>query len=265
MATVPPCPSCGAESWNRTSSSRWERLRHWLVFGGRRRPRERLVCTECGHEEPVSAVTYPLRSGRPLPMRLVAILRGERSMIPVPLTYLVVLAAGAIVGILLDIATGWRWWLVPLVGIAATWLFFMSSAFWGRHRSRSLGRSILMVLAPGRAAKRMNHETEESFRSLPFPLCGLPPPGGEFGSSGAMEGAAELLPVPLSATPTDPLLIPRPPSSASRSRPHPNTHPGMAMSSLTGWPTQPPQTLPSTRPPKRWRDGTSRSSATPGP
>lgn len=32
-----------------------------------------------------------------------------------------------------------------------------------------------MVLAPGRAAKRMNHETEESFRSLPFPLYGLPP------------------------------------------------------------------------------------------
>lgn len=32
-----------------------------------------------------------------------------------------------------------------------------------------------MVLAPGRAAKRVNHETEESFRSLPFPLYGLPP------------------------------------------------------------------------------------------
>lgn len=108
-------------------------------------------------------------------MRVVQVLRGERSMIPAPLTYLVVLAAGAIVGVLLDLATGWRWWLVPLVAMAATWLFFMSSAVWGRHRSRSLGESILMVLAPRRAAERMDHETEESLRSLPFPLYGLPP------------------------------------------------------------------------------------------
>lgn len=96
-------------------------------------------------------------------------------MIPVPLTYLSVLAAGAIVGIVLDLTTGWPWWPAPLVGVAVTWLFFMSTAFWGRHRSRSWVDSVLMVLAPRRAAERMDRGTEEALRSVPFPLYGLPP------------------------------------------------------------------------------------------
>lgn len=110
-----------------------------------------------------------------MPVRLLDVLGSERSRIPTPLLYLEVAAVGTLVGIVLDHTIGWPWWPFPLGGVAAAWLGFMSSAFWGRHRARSIGDSFLMVLAPRRAAEKMERETDNLFHSAPFPLYGLPP------------------------------------------------------------------------------------------
>lgn len=110
-----------------------------------------------------------------MPVRLLDVLRSERSRIPTPLLYLEVAAASTLVGIVLDLTIGWPWWLFPLGGVAAAWLFFMSSAFWGASQARSLEDRLLMVLTPRRAAKKMEQETDDLFRATPLPLYGLPP------------------------------------------------------------------------------------------
>lgn len=108
-----------------------------------------------------------------MPLRPFDVLRSERSLIPTPLLYLEVAAVGTVAGILLDLSIGWWWWPFPLGSVAAAWLFFTSSAFWGRPRSRSSRNSVLMAVAPRRAAKKMEHETENLFRAPPLPLYGL--------------------------------------------------------------------------------------------
>src|ERR671914_93061 len=142
MSKEAPCPACGAAALEHQRSSNWKRFRYWLKFGGPRRPSESIVCTACGYEQAVGLLTYPLRR-RPIPVRLLDVLRSERSRIPTPLFYLEVAVASTLVGIVLDLTIGWPWWLFPLGGVAAAWLFFMSSAFWGGHRARSIEDSLL--------------------------------------------------------------------------------------------------------------------------
>ncbi|MCZ7534140.1 MAG: hypothetical protein M5U23_12205 [Acidimicrobiia bacterium] len=55
----------------------------------------------------------------------------HRSMQAVPRTYVLAAVVGALLGGLLELLVGWSWWLVALAFMAAVWLFFLSSAFWG--------------------------------------------------------------------------------------------------------------------------------------
>lgn len=58
------------------------------------------------------------------------VIHRERSMEPVPLTYLIAIGVGVVVGIGLDLWRGWAWWLVAAAVVTTTWLFFLSTAFW---------------------------------------------------------------------------------------------------------------------------------------
>src|SRR5918996_5843143 len=98
MSKEASCPACGEAAWEHQRSSSWKRFRYWLLFGGPHRPSESIVCNACGYELPVGARTYPLRRWRPMPVRLLHVLRSERSRMPTPLLYLEVAVAGAIIG-----------------------------------------------------------------------------------------------------------------------------------------------------------------------
>jgi hypothetical protein len=52
-------------------------------------------------------------------------------MEPVPMTYVMAAVVGGVVGATLDLVLGWPWWLIALGFLAAVWLFFFASAFWG--------------------------------------------------------------------------------------------------------------------------------------
>jgi hypothetical protein len=54
-------------------------------------------------------------------------------MEPVPRTYALAGVVGAVLGLLLDWLFGWSWWFVAIGFVVAVWLFFMSTAFWGRY------------------------------------------------------------------------------------------------------------------------------------
>jgi len=91
---------------------------------------------------------------------------------PVPLLYLEVLAAGIVVGIVVDVLTGVPWWRLPLVALAATWLCFLSSAFHGPMQG-GLARDLRIAVQPGRETALHEAENEKAFREAAFPLLGL--------------------------------------------------------------------------------------------
>jgi hypothetical protein len=102
-----------------------------------------------------------------VPVRLAGVVRRRRSRVPVPATYLA--AAGVVLGAVLQVVLGWPWWLV-----AAVWLLFLSSAFWGGGAGRPLATEALMVIDPVRGMRRERQAMVERFRAAPFPLYGLP-------------------------------------------------------------------------------------------
>jgi hypothetical protein len=110
-----------------------------------------------------------------VPIRLLQTLRQRRAMIPVPVTYLVAVVAGAALGVATQLLLGWRWWLVAAAVVAVVWLFFFSTAFWGGGgSSRSLATEVLRVVSPRRAVEREHRQEVERFRAAPFPSYGLP-------------------------------------------------------------------------------------------
>ncbi len=48
-----------------------------------------------------------------------------------PVTYVMAAVIGGVVGATFDLVLGWRWWLIAVGFLAAVWLFFFASAFWG--------------------------------------------------------------------------------------------------------------------------------------
>lgn len=87
-----------------------------------------------------------------VPIELVRVVYRERSMVPVPLMYLVATVAGVGLGVIADVVVGWPWWLVAAAFVAAVWLFFLASALWGP--GRSLGDDLWMTIDPVRAQAR---------------------------------------------------------------------------------------------------------------
>lgn len=147
------CPECGGDPVTQEDPSLWERLRSRFNLGMRAAPT--LTCAS-GHTW--GAASYALirlghrsRVGRIVrrPLTLFAAVRRHRTMEPVPRTYALACAVGALLGLLLDLLFGWSWWLVAIGFVVAVWLFFMSTAFWGRFRMTR--HDLLEVIDPQRA------------------------------------------------------------------------------------------------------------------
>jgi ribosomal protein L37E len=152
-----PCRECGARDFEVTRPGLAQGLRDWLWFGGPRRP-SRHVCRRCGSVRGAGSVgvLVPYRRGWwSVPVELFGILRRRRTMTPVPATYLVAAVVGAALGVAAQLALGWPWWLVAAGFLAAVWLFFLSTVFWGGGgSSRPLATEVLRVVSPGRAVAR---------------------------------------------------------------------------------------------------------------
>jgi hypothetical protein len=200
------CSNCGAEDWALEELSRFRRLSGWLQQG-RPVPRARLTCTNCGfeiliHEDGSWAVLRPYRylGWWGAPVRAIRVLVRARLAIPAPWIYLAAAAAGTLLGLALGVAIGWPWWAVTLGSVAAAWALFLLTAFRGAGRRSELWSSLLDAVDPKGAPERWNRRQEESFRTAPFPLYGLPPTwrglrslgGGDWGGTGRHAVPTEL-------------------------------------------------------------------------
>lgn len=173
-----PCMDCGARDFVVTRPGWAQGLGDWLRFGCPWQPTKR-VCRRCGNTSSSRSVGMLVPSQRgwwSVPIRLVQTLRGHRTMIPVPATYLAATLVGAALGVAAQLVFGWPWWLLAAAVVAAVWLFFASTAFWGAGGSgQPLATDLLRVVRPRRAMQRDHQQEVERFRAAPFPLYGLPP------------------------------------------------------------------------------------------
>ena len=100
----------------------------------------------------------------------------RRRIIPAPWIYFAAAAIGASIGIALELAFGWTWWLGPIVAFIVTWLGFMATAFGGRSPplpGQGLRTQIIEVISPDRGERRRVREQEVAFRQAELPLLGL--------------------------------------------------------------------------------------------
>jgi hypothetical protein len=172
-----PCVDCGSPDVEVSRPGWVQGLREWLRFGGPWRP-SRSTCRRCGGVSGVGASTMYLtrREGwRRVPAGLAGIVRRRRTMVPVPLTYLVAAAVGGTLGAAAQVVLGWPWWRVAAAFVVAVWLFFLSTAFRGIGSSRSLATEVLLVVNPAAGVQREQRELVDRFRAAPLPLYGLPP------------------------------------------------------------------------------------------
>lgn len=155
--TVGPavCPYCGADPIETHQPGWWQRFRYWLTNGG---PAPTTMTCEHGHRWSGSSHMLLSRGRRGrwrwlwLPVELFLVVYRERSMVPVPLTYLMATLIGIGLGVIADVTVGWPWWLVAAGFVAAVWLFFLASALWGP--GRPLSDHLWMVIDPARAEER---------------------------------------------------------------------------------------------------------------
>jgi hypothetical protein len=175
-----PCMNCGARDFEVTRPGWAQGLRDWLGSGGPWRPTRR-VCRRCGTVSSAGSFGKLVAYRRGwwsvprVPVHLFGILRGRRTMTPVPATYLVAVVVGVALGVAAQLVLGWPWWLVAAAVVVAVWLSFFSTALWGGGgSSRPLATEVLRVVSPGRAMARDRRQQAERFRAAPFPLYGLP-------------------------------------------------------------------------------------------
>lgn len=160
------CPECGEDPTEELPPSPWERLRYWLVNGSK--APTTLVCTN-GHQW-VRSVGWAVLSGGSrsprwvrLPRELFRAVLSERRMHPTPMTYLLATGAGLLLGLLLDLAFGWPWWVVASGFVVLVWLFFLSSAF--RGPDNDLRHRLLTIIDPDRAAAIHRSRLEDALAS----------------------------------------------------------------------------------------------------
>lgn len=145
----PRCGNCGSPDVELTRAGWAESLSAWLRFGGPWRPARR-VCRRCGQVDTAGSVAWLARPAGwwSLPVRLAGVVRRRRAMVPAPATYLIAAVAGAGLGVVAQLLVGWPWSLVAAGVVAAVWLLFLSSAFWGRAAARPLATEILWRSIP---------------------------------------------------------------------------------------------------------------------
>jgi hypothetical protein len=168
------CLRCGSEDVEVRRPGLVEGLGDWLRSGGRWRPASQR-CRRCGDVSAAGSAGYLVRAPGwwAVPARLAGVVRRRRSRVPVPRTYVLAAAAGAILGAVAQLVLGWPWWLVAAGVVAAVWLGFLSSAFWGGGGDRPLATEALMVVDPRRGLLRALQAMEAQFRAAPLPLYGL--------------------------------------------------------------------------------------------
>lgn len=158
------CPECGEAAAEERRPGHWQRFRYWLVNGGK--APTILVCPN-GPEwvRSVGMVLFRRSPSVPrwvrLPGQLFRALLAERRMQPTPMTYLMAVGAGLLLGLVLDLVLGWPWWAVAAGFVVLVWLSFLSSAFHGPD----LGQQLLRVLNPDRAAERDRQRLEDALAS----------------------------------------------------------------------------------------------------
>lgn len=175
---IEACSSCGAEDWQVDEFGPLRRVSGWLQ-SGRPAPRARLTCRECGTEvlthdnglSPVLRLSRYHSAWWGAPIRVLRVLVHARMITPTPLIYLTAGAAGALLGLALDLTIGWSWWTVALGSVAVAWTLFLLTALKGA----SLWANIVDALDPQGAGARESRRMEEAFRTSPFSLYGLPP------------------------------------------------------------------------------------------
>lgn len=159
------CPECAEEPVGRQRPGWWEGLRYWLV-NGRKSP-DTLSCPN-GHEWVVSFAAVLFRSGPGwpkwvrLPLEVFRVVHTGRNMEPTPMTYLMAIGVGVVLGVVLDLAVGWPWWATAAGFVSVVWLVFLASAFTG---SPDLGRRLLSVIDPEEAARRDIQRLEDALAS----------------------------------------------------------------------------------------------------
>ncbi len=179
-----PCVRCGADAWRPTRRPLLRRVWGWMRFGF---PINRvdIICGSCGEEG--GGMYSALHRARPgwwwLPVQLVSVIRAERSMEPVPITYLAAAVAATVAGVAAQIVLGWPWWVVAAALVVAVWLFFMSSALWGSSNGR---REVARLLAPRRAARHDVAERVEEMSATGRTMCGVANWPGELGLGGVV-------------------------------------------------------------------------------
>jgi len=88
-----------------------------------------LTCPN-GHQWVLSSSTLLVFRGRTglrwvrIPVELFRVVLGERRAQPTPILYLMAAGAGVVLGLLLDLAVDWAWWLVATGFLLLVWLFF---------------------------------------------------------------------------------------------------------------------------------------------
>lgn len=164
------CSRCGGEM-RHVETPPVTAFGEWVLYGTRR-GRRREECERCGSTR--VSLTFHLRRRTPFgaPWRVVQTLRSNRSVEPVPVFYVGLVVVGAAVGIGVELITAFPWWPVPLLAVAITWLYYLSSAFWG-VRAGDLPFELKVALRPGRAWDLEQRRTEDVVRRSPFPLFGL--------------------------------------------------------------------------------------------
>ncbi len=107
-----------------------------------------------------------------LPIRLLRALQRNRTAEPSPLFMLGVAVLGVALGVALDAALGWPWWLVALLTLAIVWLGFLATALAKSERS-SLAADLLSEISPRRAREHDERRLRRLLAAAPVPPYGV--------------------------------------------------------------------------------------------
>lgn len=128
-----------------------------------------------------------------IPGRLWRVLRRRRVVELRPLVFLIALAAGSVIGLVLQLTLGVWWWLPAIALFVALLLLEATSAFWGGRRfggRSSLRVDLLRSINPEKGAAAMRRENRERMLASGLPLIAPPAWNGRvaFGGWGTQNG-----------------------------------------------------------------------------
>jgi hypothetical protein len=158
-------------------------------------------------------VTYSSGSRRRwwgVPKRLWLVVRRRRVIHLAPIHYLIVLAFGALVGVVLRLTLGVWWWMPPLILLAALGVFEATSALWPRRwRGRphpdphSLRIALLTAIDPKRGSAASLRAERAMLLGSGLPFFAPAAPGMHISFGGWASGPTGLSSASIAARPAD--------------------------------------------------------------